>query len=273
MAAGPPGDDPATADEPATVRAVVARTHDRGGPALVAPERATDYSAREFATGVRKAANLFSHYGVAAHRPVAVVVGPKDPPADAEPGWLGTAADPLLAMLGGMTLGVPVDLVTSAGTVESPTSVAAPLLVAPVAWLDRFAVSPGTAVVAYGGPPADPPVSHFERERWSENPTEPPEPLAPEREALRVGGEGYSHATLLDAARAVVTDFNITGATQVGVASRADSAGWFVAAVLAPLLAGVPIRPVPDAAARDGEEAVFVVAGGERRAIVLDAVL
>lgn len=221
-----------------TVRDVVARTLEREGTAILAPSRATDYGAREFATGVWKSANLLAHYGVGPDRPVAVAVGPKSPPAGADPGWLGAAVDPLLAILGGMTLGGPVELAT-----DPRTRVDAPAFVAPTSWLDRFETAPGTAVVAYGGPPEDPRVAHFERERWSENPTEPPEPLAPDRPALRSASGQLSHADLLAAARAVVAAGDLDGASRVEVAVRIDGPGAFVAGVLAPLVAGVPLQP------------------------------
>ena len=267
MASGPPDDGSDAGDPPlATVREVVARTHERDGPALVAPERATDYSAREFATSVRKAANLFSHYGVDVGRPIAVAVGPKDPVGDAEPGWLGTTADPLLAILGGMTLGVPVELAA-----DPAEPVQAPVLVAPTAWLDRYEVSPGTSVVAYGGPPEDPSVTHFERERWSENPTEPPESLDAGRVAFRGDGVVYAHADLVDAA-ARLADERMRDADRIRVATRVDAPAVLVAGVLAPLLAGVPIRPVPGAWQGGVEKGVFVVSGEERHVISLDDV-
>ncbi len=259
----PGGDEP----PPATVRDVIARVHAREGPALVAPERATDYSAREFATGVRKAANLLSHYGVAADRPLAVAVGPKDPDSDAEPGRLGTAADPLLAALGGLTLGVPVDLApTTDATLEAAT------LVAPAAWLDRFDDAPGTAVLAYGGPPEDPTVSHFERERWSENPTPPPEPLDPDQPALAGADARPTHADLLAAAEAVVERASLDGADRVEIACRVDSTPAFVAGVLAPLLAGTPIRPVPATQGDGGDRGLVAVRGSEQTTLPVDAV-
>jgi hypothetical protein len=248
-----------------TIRDLVALTRDREGPAIVSSARATDYSARDFATGVRKAANLLSHFGAGPDRPVAVAIGAKDSPVDGPPGWLGSAADPLLAILGAMSLGAPAD---PAPTLDVP--VEAPVLVAPAAWLDRFEVRPGTAVIAYGGPPSDPAVSHFERERWSENPTVPPEPLEPDRTALQVAGDDWTHAHLLADARSVLAGGDLVDAVRVDVASPVDAAGPFVAGVLAPLLAGVPIQPLPgrnpgDRGADEAGQGIFgVTAGGDR---------
>lgn len=254
-------DTPDGADDgpPSTVRDVVSRTHRREGLALVAPERVTDYGTREFATAVRKAANLFTHYGAGPGRPVAVAVGPKEPPRDGNPGWLGTAADPLFGILGGMILGAPVHPAPDPGA-----TVEAPVFVAPAAWLGRFEVSAGTTVLAYGEPPEDPAVVHFERERWSENPTEPPEPLAPEEPALRVDGRAITHRELVGLAAEVVDTHDLGAAERVRVATRVDSLDGFLAGVMAPLLAGTPIRPVRGAAAGDVEEGVFAVAGSQR---------
>ena len=250
---------------PSTVRDVISRTHRREGLALVAPERVTDYGAREFATGVWKAANLFTHYGVGAGRPLAVAVGPKAPPPDGEPGWLGTAADPLFALLGGMCLGAPVEPAP-----DPSATVEAPVLVAPTAWLDRFEVSAGTSVVAYGEPPDDPAVVHFERERWSENPTEPPEPLEPRRPALQVDERAYTHRALVALAAEVVETHDLGAVDRVRVAARVDSATGFVAGVLAPLLVGTPIRPVPGADEGDVEKGVFAVGGTERHRLSVE---
>ena len=250
---------------PSTVRDVISLTYQREGLALVAPERVTDYGSREFATGVRKAANLFTHYGAGPGRPVAVAVGPKEPPRDGNLGWLGTAADPLFALLGGMILGAPVDPAPEPGA-----TVEAPLLVAPAAWLDRFEVSAGTTVLAYGGPPADPAVVHFERERWSENPTDPPELLEPERLALQGGERDSTHRELVDLGAEVVDKNDLETVDRVRVAARVDSVARFVAGVLAPLLAGTPIRPVPGAADGDVEGGVFAVAGSERHRLSVE---
>jgi len=250
---------------PSTVRDVISRTHRREGLALVAPERVTDFGAREFATGVWKAANLFTHYGVGDGRPLAVAVGPKAPPPDGDPGWLGTASDPLFALLGGMCLGAPVDPAP-----DPSAAVEAPVLVAPTTWLDRFEVSAGTTEVAYGEPPDDPAVGHFERERWSENPIEPPEPLEPERLALRVGERDITHRELVALATEVVDTNDLETVDRVRVAARVDSATRFVAGVLAPLLAGTPIRPVPDADEGDVERGVFAVAGSERHRLSVE---
>jgi hypothetical protein len=247
-----------------TVHDLVARTHAREGSAIVAPDRATDYSARAFATGVRKAANLFSHYGVGPDRPLAVAVGPTDPADGTEAGRLGTAADPLLAILGGMVLGAPVD--PDPGPAPTGTTLDVRALVVPTPWLDRYEVGPGTSVLAYGDPPEDPNVGQFERERWSENPTAPPEPLEPGRAAMRVGDSRLSHADLVGAAEAAIAASDLRGAAQVRVAAPIDSPEVFVTGILAPLLADVPIRPAPASRVADAETGVFAVsAGGDER--------
>lgn len=232
-----------------TVGALIDTVATRTGQALVSPARATDYSAAAVATGVRKAANLVHHYGVGRDRRLAVVVGPKDPRPSADPGWLGPAADPLLALLGGLLLGAPVDPAP-----DPPVDTAA--LVVPTAWLDRYPVSPGTSVLAYGGPPTVPEVSHFERERWSENAVRPPEPVAPETPAVHGTDAVYSHRDLLAATATVLAAHPVDEADRLRLAAPIDRPETLVAGALAPLAVGTPIQPVPQAAA-------------ERRGIVL----
>ena len=234
-----------------TVRAVLARAREHEGEALVAAGRATPYTHRDIATGAWKAGNLLAHYGVGAGRPVAVAVGPKTPGPAAEAGRLGAAADPLLAMLGAMAAGGAVAPVR-----DGPVDAAA--LVAPAGWLDRFEPAPGTAVLAYGGPPADPAVAHFERERWSENPVEPPEPVAPADPALRGGAGSVSNRALVGAARDLAAEHGLGSGGTVRLAARVTSAGGFAAGVLAPLVAGATVRPVADADLAAGEAALRI---------------
>ena len=139
-----------------TLADLVATGRDRRGTALAPPRRSTPYSYDEFCTGTCKAGNLLRHYGVHPGAAVTVVVGPKEPDSGDEPGRLGSGADPLLATLGATLVGATVDL-TPGSAVDGRA------LVCPAAWLDRYDTGPGCSTIAYGGPPDDPDVVHFER--------------------------------------------------------------------------------------------------------------
>ncbi len=237
-----------------TLAAVLARCRDREGTVLDAPERRTPYSYQEFAVNAWKAGNLLRHYGARRESHVALVVGPKAPDSGDPVGRLGGAVDPLVALFGAATVGATVDL--------TPTSpVTARALVAPDAWLGRYDVDPGCSLLAYGGPPDRADVAHFERERWSENPTEPPDTVDPDDPVLGVDGREYTHATLLDAATSLVEEYGLGPGDVVAVDAPLTSAGAVTAGVLAPTVAGGTIRPVSGAAGELGT--VYTVREGD----------
>ena len=260
-----------------TLKELVADAKDREGTVLDAAERSAPYSYREFATNCFKAGNLLGHYGVHPGAAVTVAVGPKEAPGDSGAddgetsdgetsdggsgedaiGFLG-AAEPLLAILGGASVGATVD-VRPAEPVESRA------LVAP-AWRSSETV-PRCSTLAYGGPPEDPAVAHFEAELWSENPTAPPEPVAATDPALRADGESYSHETLLAVAGDVVADHGLDDTSQVMLSASLTDPGALVAGVLAPLSVGATVV-LPDGADDGGqtegtEPALWVVADGD----------
>jgi len=234
---------------------VLAEGRGREGVAFEAPGRRTPTTHREFATNAWKAGNLLRHYGVRPGSRVAVVVGPKEADSGTDPGRLGSAPDPLLGLLGGAAAGATVDV-----TPDSPVEARA--LVAPAPWLDRYEVAPGCSVLAYGGPPERPEVAHFERERWSENPTEPPGTVAADDPVLRVDGSEYSHAELLDAARGIIGEHTLGAGDSVAVDAPLTSAGAVVAAVIAPLIVGATVRPVGGGSGRSATDAVYTVSEG-----------
>ena len=261
----------------ATLKELVADAKDREGTVLDAAGRSAPYSYREFATNCFKAGNLLGHYGVHPGAAVTVAVGPKEAPGDSGAddgetsdgetsdggsgedaiGFLG-AAEPLLAILGGASVGATVD-VTPAAPVESRA------LVAP-AWRS-FETAPRCSTLAYGGPPEDPAVAHFEAELWSENPTAPPEHVDPEDPALRADGETFTHETLLAVAGDVVADHGLDDTSQVMLSASLTDPGALVAGVLAPLSVGATVV-LPDGADDGGqtestEPALWVVADGD----------
>lgn len=213
-----------------TIGEVLAAARDREGVAFDAPGRTTGYTFRDFCTGAWKAGNLLRHYGVRAEATVAVVAGPKAPGPEDKLGRLGAAADPLLAALGATLVGATVDL-------DPDNSAEATALVTPVAWLDRYDPGPGCTRLAYGEQPAAPDVVHFERERWSENPVEPPDRPTPDTVALV---DGQTHADLLGRAQDVVAAAGLAAGNRVS--HRGPVTAETVApGLLAPLVAGATI--------------------------------
>ena len=210
---------------------------------LVAPERRSDrlayerpgersrsYSYAAFCTDAWKAGNLLRHYGVREGATVGVLDGPKEP--ESREDATGTPVpESLLALLGASGLGADV-------VFDPPAEPDVRALVGPAAWLDSYDLPPGSKALAYGGPPDDPTVAHFERELWSENPIPFPEEVDPGATALRSGGTAYSHESLLAAARGVVAEFDLDEGSRVATETPLSTVGEVVAGVLAPLLAG-----------------------------------
>jgi hypothetical protein len=224
-----------------TVAALVAAGRDREGPVLDAPGRNAPYTYGEFSTNCWKAGNLLRHYGARGGARLGLVVGPKHPDEADEPGWLGTAADPLVALLGGACLGATVVL-------SPPEPIEARAFVCPDAWMDRYDIAPGCSKLAYGGPPEDADVAHFERELWSENPIEPPDPVGPDDTLLDIDGETTTQGDLLTAGESVAVEHDLAGGDRVAVDAPLSSAGAIAAAVVAPLSVGATIVPGGDAA-------------------------
>lgn len=262
-------------DDVETLKDLLAAAQEHEGTVIEVADRSAPYSYREFATNCFKTGNLLGHYGVHPGSTVTVAVGPKEEPT--EPGNDGTAnasaggaamghpdsADPLLAILGGASVGATVDL-TPATPVESRA------LVFP-AWR-TYERAPQCSLLAYGGPPENPSVAHFEAELWSENPTAPPEPVAADDPALRADGETYTHETLLAVADDVVDSYGLDGTSRVVLSAGLTEPGVLVAGVLAPMVAGATVLlsggpPRTDATAGTGdsdrEPALRVVAGGQ----------
>jgi hypothetical protein len=105
--------------------------------------------------------------------------------------------------------------------------------------LGRCAVAPGCSRLAYGESPDDPAVSQFERQRWSENPVEPPADI-PADTAAFAGGTPATQRGLVDEAHAAVSDGTIRDGDRVGI-DGALGPTRLALGVLAPLVAGATI--------------------------------
>jgi len=198
---------------------VVARERRSDAIAVRTGSRAGSYSYGKFCTQSWKAGNLLRHYGVRDGATVAIDTGEALSPP------------PLVSLFGAASLG---------GTVRFDPDAAdgARVLVVPGEHAREYDPGPRVQVLAYGEEPGDPEVGGFEREVWSENPTQPPDDVEPGADAIAAGGERFSHERLLGAATQVVADAGLDAETVVAPRAPLANPGTVVAGVLAPLAAG-----------------------------------
>jgi len=234
----------------ATLKTLVADSREFAGPVVQIPDRKTPYTYSDFAPNVWKSGNLFGHYGVHPGAEVTVVAGPKEQDGDGEgtPGRIDSA-DPIFAILGATLVGATVRL----QPVEPVDSRA---LVCPAAWIDRYDTEPSCSIIAYGGPPEDASIVHFETEMWSENPTEPPESVAADDPAVRTADGTYSHENLVDVATAIAGEHDLGPDDRVVLDAPLTEAGALVAGVLTPLSVGATVTV---GSARSGHDTGLVV--------------
>jgi len=232
-----------------TIADLVATAGRREGTVIDAPDRAVAYSYPEFAANSFRAGNLLGHYGVHPGSTVTVGVGPKENSGGAAGDGLSgvpDAAEPLLAILGGGSIGAVVDV-----TPDPPIDSRA--LVGP-AWWD-CEITPRCSQLAYGGPPTEATVAHFEAELWSENAVRPPETVDAAAQALRADGETYTHEELVSTATALIGEYGLDESSRVALSVPLTGPGAIVAGVLAPIAAGATILlPGTQTTGEPGEE-------------------
>jgi hypothetical protein len=219
----------------------VARERRSDATALLAPAVGRRYDYRRFCTSAWKTGNFLRYLGVRDGAGVAVADDPLPEPA--------------LTLYGAAALGAVVRFGPPA---EIGSDVRA--LVVPAADVDAYAFGPETKAVVYGDPPADPSVSYFERDIWSENPTAPPDRVDPDAPLLRTAEGTYSHAEVLRTARTVIDRHGIDPESVVAVRGSFTEPTVVVAGLVAPIVAGAAISLGPDA---DGTHVV----GGARNDI------
>lgn len=213
-------------------------------------DRSRSYSYASFCTDAWKAGNLLRHYGVREGATVGVLDGPKAP-ADTDDRTGTPVPESLLALFGATLLGANV--LFDPGREPDVRA-----LIGPAAWLDRYELPPGSKALAFGGPPDDPTVAHFERELWSENPIPFPEAVDPDATALRPEHDEISHRSLLTAAREAVDDYGLTDEHRVAVDAALSDPGTVVAGVFAPMLAGGTVVVSDDATPTDANATLVV---------------
>ncbi|MFC4449430.1 hypothetical protein [Halorussus aquaticus] len=233
---------------------IVARDRRSDDPALVAPRGNRHYDYRRFCNTAWKTGNYWRRRGVHEGATVAVADDP-------EP-------ETVFSFLGAALLGAKTRFGLSDSSGGDADGFDARLVVAPRDEIGDYDVSPGTQRVAYGGPPDDPAVAHFERDVWSENPSFPDTPIDPETVAIVAGDERdgspadavreFSHAEVLAAARRVADDWELAPGDEVAVRAPFSVPGTVVAGVVAPLLAGAAVLLPDDDATGD-----FAVAQGD----------
>lgn len=224
----------------------IARGTRTSATALRAPAVGRTYDYRRFCTSAWKTGNFLRHLGVRRGDGVAVADDP--------------LPEPVLSLYGAALLGG----VASFGPPEDGLREGVRALVVPAAGVGAYAVGPSTKRIVYGDPPDDPSVSYFERDVWSENPTEPPDRIAPEDPLLATPEGVYSHRAVLSAAAAAVDEFGIDADTAVAVRGSFADPGVVAAGLVAPVVAGGTVAVGPGA---DGD--VVVGEGSEVDAAAL----
>lgn len=208
---------------------LVARDRRSETIALRRAARAGSYSYEKLCTNCWKAGNLLRHYGVRSGMDVTVAVPTSGPVPQVATGLFGTA------LLGASAVVASADAVLDGQRVESTA------LLAPGDVAGRVATAAGCSVLGYGDAPTQATVAHYDRELWSENPTEPPGDADPDATALVADGDAYTHRELLDWTRDVRQQRGYDADTTIDAGAWTTPAS-LVETLLAPLSAGATVR-------------------------------
>lgn len=234
---------------------LVARDRRSGDPALSAadPDRARSY--RDLCTTAYKAGNILRYRGVDAGDEVAIAADPRP--------------EPVLAFLGAVQLGAVARFVPAGDLATAVGRPAVRVAVAPVEHESAVAdaLAPGGSLATYGDPPDRPATTHWPRAVWSENPAFPPTSVDPDAPALAGTVDGddaaFSHAAVLDAARAVAETLSLGRGDRVAVVASLADPRVVAAGVVAPLLVGATVvLPPADDVEGSLDATAAVVDGG-----------
>ena len=240
--AGHDGDAPAPCPDAATLGDAVARERRASGPALRARASGRAYSYHDFITTSYKAGNVLRHLGVR--------------PGDDAHVASEHVPEPVLSFYGAAQLGAVTRFRTEAG--GPPPRVA----VAPAARADEFDLPPGHNLAVYGDPPADPSVTHWETEVWSENPAVHPVAVDASDPLFAAGDRTYAHGEVLAAATAVIDGVGIDPGTEVLLRGPLTDPAIVVAGLVAPILAGATVV-LPDSTEWAGSDGHPIEVDGE----------
>ncbi len=216
----------------------IARDRRSDSTALSAPAVGRRYDYRRFCTSAWKTGNFLRHVGVRNGAGVAIADDP--------------LPEPVLTLYGAASVGAVVSFAPPQAVGREVRA-----LVVPAADAERYSFGPETKQVVYGDPPTDPTVSYFERDIWSENPTEPPDHVDSEDTLFRTTEDSYTHAETLRAARTVIDRHGIDERDTVAVRGSLAESATVIAGLIAPVVAGAELSIGPDA---DG---TLVVGGAE----------
>ncbi|AUV83944.1 acetyl-CoA synthetase [Salinigranum rubrum] len=219
---------------------LVARDRRSERPAFYAAETNRSVSYHDFCTTAYKAGNVLRYLGVREGATVAV--------------GGGVGRHPLWAFYGAGQLGATTRFVDGEAAATGDPRV----LLLPVADEETVSPGPSTKLATYGGAPAQATTLHWEKELWSENPAVHPTDVDPADPLLAGGEETYTHADLLDAARAVVDAFDLGEASRIAVRGPLVQPHVVAAGLVAPILAGGTVV-VPD----EGASADVAVVGDD----------
>ena len=226
---------------------VIARDRRSDAPALDVPSVGRCYDYRRFCTSAWKVGNFLRHLGVRGGAGVAVADDP--------------LPEPVLAFYGAALLGGVVRFDPGSAVADDVRA-----LVVPAAELDSYDAGPSTKRVVYGEAPDDPSVSYFERDVWSENPTEPPDFVSPDDPLLRTPKSTYGHAEVLDAAVEAIELLSLAEGRRVAVEGSFTDPDTVAAGLVAPMLARGTVQLGADS---DTD----LVVGGPRSAIEDESLL
>lgn len=213
---------------------VIGRERRSNATALSAPAVGRRYDYRRFCTSAWKTGNFLRHLGVRSGVGVAIADDP--------------IPETVLTLYGAAALGGVV-------TFDPPREIDAETraLVVPASAIDDYEAGPSTKRVAYGDPPDDPSISYFERDVWSENPTESPNHVRPDDPLLRAGDDCYSHADVLETARAIIDHHGIDPDSVVAVRGSFSEPAVVIGGLIAPIVAGAEVSIGPGS---DGDHTI-----------------
>jgi hypothetical protein len=193
----------------------IGRDRRSSATALRAPAVGRSYDYRRFCTSAWKVGNFLRHHGVRGGASVGIADDP--------------LPEPVLTFYGAALLGAVARF--------EPTEGSPKALVIPESEVSAHESEPETKVIAYGDRSEDPSVAYFERDVWSENPTQPPDRVEPSDPLVATAERTYTHEEVLTAAEDVIDGTGLESGDEVAVHGTFADPGVVAAGLVAPILA------------------------------------